>query len=106
MWVLSIAFLAAWAIYKVTDKFLLNKYLVWFHVLATIIILTIYLTQEYWHDKLLPPVERESVSYKTILEYQQHESNIYLPLTLIFIAGQIAYFVNLFGGLANRKKIK
>ena len=99
----SLIFLLAWVLYKVINKFLLTKYLSWFHVLTTIIILILLLTANVWHDKLMPPLKREYYSWETLQQDQLRERKVYLPIAIIFVVGQIAYFVNLLGGLVKRR---
>lgn len=100
---LAIIFLLGWMLYKVTNKYLLNIYLTWFHVLTTIVILILFITANFWHDKLLPPAKRKFVSWQTLEEDQYREMKIYLPIIIIFIAAQVAYITNLLGGIIKPK---
>lgn len=103
IWALAGLFFIAWAIYVLTEKFLWTKTLTWTHVLITIIILVLLLTIGFWHDKILPPIKRDSLSYQNIIEDQKREAVIAYPIVTVFILGQIAYFVNLIGGLIKRR---
>ncbi len=96
-------FFIAWAIYKLTDKFLWTKKLTWTHVLTTILVLLILTTIGFWHDKILPPIKRDSISYQDIIDDKKREGIIAYPIMIIFVLGQVAYLVNLIVGLTKRR---
>ena len=103
VWTLAGLFFIAWAIYKLTDKFLWTKKLTWTHVLITIFVLLLLSTIGFWHDKILPPIKRDTISYQNIIEDEKREAIIAYPITAIFIFGQEAYIVNLIVGLIKRR---
>jgi hypothetical protein len=101
IWALGIIVLLAWAIYKLTCKILWKRFLTWFHVLVTLFILIVLLTANFWHDKLIPPIKRDFISFDTFQEYNQREVKIIQPLVILFLAGQLAFVLNIIGGLIN-----
>lgn len=103
IWFLAALFFIAWSVYKITDKFLWTKKLTWTHVSLTILVLILLSTIGFWHDKILPPIKRDTISYQNIIYDQKRETLIAYPIATIFILGQLAYFVNLIGGLVKRR---
>jgi hypothetical protein len=101
-WGLSFIFLLGWTLYRITGRFLLTNTLTWFHVLTTMIVVVVFITSGLWHDKVFPPIKRVIFTFQTTQELPR-ESKIYLPLIIIFIVGQISYFINLIGGLTKRR---
>jgi hypothetical protein len=55
----------------------------------------------FWHDKLIPP-KRNFVSFDTFQEDSQREVRIILLLVIFFLAGQLAFVLNIIGGLINK----
>jgi uncharacterized membrane protein YhaH (DUF805 family) len=102
IWGLALLFLFGWAIYQLMSRVLWTKYLTWFHVVVSVFLLVLLLTLNWWHDTLFPPIERGNSSWETIQEDQQRERWVYLPLVLLFLASQLAFIVNLFGGLIKK----
>ena len=101
IWALVIIVLLAWAIYKLINKFLWKRFLTWFHVLVTLFILIVLLSANLWHDELIPP-KRNFVSLDTFQEDSQQETRIILSLVILFLAGQLAFVLNIIGGLINK----
>jgi hypothetical protein len=102
IWALGIVFFLVWTIYKLTSKVLWKRFLTWFHVLVTIFILIVLLTANFWHDKLIPPINRDFVSFETFQADTEREAKVILPLVIVFVAGQLAFVVNIIGGLTNK----
>ncbi len=108
IWALAIIFILAWAVYKLTNEILWTKYLSWFHVVSTLFILAMLLTIRVWHDKLLPPIERDFTSWQTYQEDLEREMKVYLPIAILFLAAQAAFMINLLVGAIKkipRKKL-
>ena len=103
-WTFALIFFVGWAIYKLTNRFLLTKYLTWVHIILTLIVLAILMTITLWHDLIIPPIKNEAVSFATLTKESRLQTIIALSITTIFIAGQIAYIINLLGGLIKRKR--
>jgi hypothetical protein len=103
IWALVIASFIAWAIYKLTYKFLWTQKLTWTHVLSTIFVLMLLATIGFWHDIRLPTIKRSTISFQNIVDDQKRESVIVFVIVAIFLLGQIAYLVNLIVGLSKRK---
>lgn len=103
IWAAAILFFLLWGIYKVTDRFLWTKKLTWIHVSLTILVLILLSIIGFWHDKILPPIKRDTVSYQDIIDVQKREGILAYPIMILFIVGQIAYFVNLIVGLIKRR---
>jgi len=101
--VLAILFFLLWGIYKVTDRFLWTKKLTWTHVSLTILVLILLAIIVFWHDRIFPPIKRDTVSFQDIIDAQKREGIITYTIMILFIVGQIAYFVNLIVGLIKRR---
>lgn len=104
IWFLAIFCFIAWTVYKLTDRFLWTKKLIWTHVSLTILVLILLSTIGFWHDKILPPIKRDAISYQNIVDYQKREAVVAYPIATLFILGQLAYFVNLIVGLIKRRR--
>lgn len=102
IWALAVLFLIAWVIYKLTEKLLWTKKLTWTHVLLTILVLILLSTIVLWHNKILPPIKRDVISYQDIIDDQKREKIIAYPIMIVFVSGQIAYFINLIVGLIKK----
>jgi hypothetical protein len=102
IWALGIIVFFAWVIYKLTSKILWKRFLTWVHVLVTLFILLVLLTAKFWYDKLIPPIKRDFISFDTFQEDSQREVKIILPLVILFLAGQLAFVLNIIGGLINK----
>ncbi len=103
IWAIALIFFIAWGLYKLTDKILLTKKLIWLHVLTTIFVFIFLAIVEFWHDKIIPPIKRETISFKDIFEDQKREQIIGQTIAIIFIIGQLSYVVNLVGGIFKRR---
>ncbi len=104
IWTIALIFFFVWALYKLTDKILWTKKLIWLHVLTTIFVLILLATIEVWHDKIIPPIKRETIAVKDIFEDQKREQVIGQTIAIIFIIGQLSYVVNLVGGIFKRRR--
>ena len=102
IWALGIIVLLAWAIYKLTNKILWKRFLTWIHVLVTLFILIVLLTANFWHDILIPSIKRDFISFDTFQEDSQREVRIILSFVILFLAGQLAFVLNIIGGLINK----
>ena len=102
-WALAILLFLVWGIYKLTDRFLWTNTLTWTHVLLTILVLILLAIISFWKDKILPPINSNTVSYQDIIDEQKRKGFITYLITIAFIVGQIAYLVNLVIGLIKRR---
>ena len=102
IWAFAIICLSGWGLYSLTRKFLWTGYLSWIHVGITVFILCLCVTVNIWHDVILPPVKREVVSWETFQEDQNRAQRIYFPIAILFVVGQLAYIINILGGLTKR----
>lgn len=102
VWTLGIVFLLVWTVYKLTSKILYKRFLTWFHVLVTIFILIALLTANFWHNKLIPPIPRDFVSFETFQADTEREAKVILPLVVLFSLGQLAFIINIMVGLAKK----
>ena len=100
---IALIFLIAWTIYKLTGKYLLTKYLTWFHVLATLIVAITLMTRQLWHDNPISTNNKPPVAFKSFFEIQRKDYFIALTISLLFVAGQIGYIINIVGGLIRRR---
>jgi hypothetical protein len=98
----AIIILFVWILYKLTNRFLWKSYLSWIHVLTTIFIVVLFVTAEFWHPIILPPIKREFSSWQTLQEDQNRAMKVYLPIIILFVGGQLTYIVNLLTGFVKR----
>ena len=103
IWTIALIFFLAWGLYKLTDRILWTKKLIWLHVLTTLFVFIILATFDVWHDEILPPIRGEAVSVANIFEDQKKEKLIALIIAIMFIVGQLSYIVNLIGGIFRRR---
>jgi hypothetical protein len=103
IWTTALIFLFAWTVYKLTNRFLLTKYLTWFHVAATLIVLLMLIISKLWYNEPVLTNEREPLSFRKLFEIQRKEQITAVTISILFIAGQIGYFLNLVGGLFRRR---
>ena len=103
IWPIALIFFLVWGLYKLTDKILWTKKLIWVHVLTTLFVLIILATFDIWHNKIIPPIRREAVTVANIFEDQKREKVIALIIAIIFIVGQLSYIINLIGGIFRRR---
>lgn len=104
IWTIALIFFLAWGFYKFIDKILWTKKLIWLHVLTTIFVVIYFATIEPWHDKIMPTIKTtDVVSLQKVFEDQKGEHIIALTISIIFIVGQLSFFVNLVGGLFKRR---
>ncbi len=103
IWTISIIFVLIFGLYKLTDKILWTKGLTWFHFLATIIVFVLLATIGVWHDIIIPPIKRDTTTFQNYFQDQKRDQILALSIAIIFITGQLAFFVNLVGGLFKRR---
>jgi hypothetical protein len=99
LWVIIIALFLAWTIYRFTNKVFLTKYLTWFHVIATLVALIFFISA--CLEQNTSP--RQELSWKSMEEELQREQNKYLTISIVFILAQIAFIINLVGGILRRR---
>lgn len=102
IWGLALLFLFGWTIYQLMGRVLWTKHLTWFHVVVSLFLLVLLLTVNWWHDKLVPPIKRGYSSWETLREDQLRERRVFLPLALLFLTSQLAFILNLLGGLIKK----
>jgi hypothetical protein len=101
-WTIALAFLLAWTVYKLTNRFLLTKFLTWFHIVTTLIFLIILMIANLWRDNPIPS-NGEPLAFGKFFESQQRTNTIMAIISILFLAGQIGYFINLIAGLFRRR---
>ena len=101
-WTTALAFLLAWTVYKLTNRFLLTKFLTWFHVATTLIFLIILISANLWRDNPIP-ANGEPLAFVKAFESQKRTNTIVATISIIFLAGQIGYLINLIAGLFRRR---
>lgn len=101
--IIAVLFVIGWVIYVLTNKFLWKKALTWLHVLATIFGLAFLVSIIIWHHKAVPSISGGSVNYQAIIDEALREKYIGYPIEAILVLGQVAYIVNLIGGLIRLK---
>jgi prepilin signal peptidase PulO-like enzyme (type II secretory pathway) len=98
IWFFAFILLLYWIMYMVTKDILLTMYLTWLHMVISIIIIVFLVTLRAWVFKY-PTTQVEVILARLLLENNPREIKISLLWKVIFIAGQLAYVVNLTGGL-------
>lgn len=104
IWSIALIFFSGWGLYQFTDKILWTKKLIWIHVLTTLFTFLVLATFEIWHDKILPPIKAETISLEDIFASQKRERLTAQIIAIIFIAGQLAYIINLVAGIFKRSR--
>lgn len=99
IWALGLIFCLIWGIYKLTHKFLWTRILTWAHVSITLVIFLLLATIGVWHNVVFLPTKTDFASIQEVLAFEEKERMVLLLVVIIFIIGQLAYFVNLIGGL-------
>ncbi len=103
-WMLAFVSTIIWAIYKLTDKLLYSKSLIWIHAIATI--LTIALILLYLHS------ENQITTARKYYDFSSWELNTFFDDKFIFwlkallgitILCQLVFFINLILGVIKRK---
>lgn len=103
LWSLVIIFLLAWGIYTLTRNLLLNKHLIWIHVVITLLVLTIVLMEGKWFIKLTSNTP-QAYLLRQLLYSEVRELKINSWEGIIFIIGQFCFVINLSGGIIRRAK--
>ena len=98
LWIISVTLILGWAIYRLTNKFLLTKYLTWFHVIATLLVFIFFIGVCLWQNTS----PTQEVSWKSLEEELQREQKIFLTISIVFILAQTAFIINLVGGFLRR----
>ncbi|RYE15457.1 MAG: hypothetical protein EOP45_18475 [Sphingobacteriaceae bacterium] len=101
IWFLTFINLFLWTIYSLIHKILWTKFLTWFHVITSLIVLLVLVTLAY---RVNPTVElrREYVAIQALKTEQQMRTLIIVVMTMIFIGGQLAFAINLVGGFTKK----
>jgi hypothetical protein len=102
IWALSFLFFLVWTIYKLTSDIIWMRFLTWFHVLITIIILIVLLTFNFWYEKFFPPIKGDFLAIEKLEAERERDTKILLPIVILFLAGQFAFVVNIIGGLITK----
>jgi hypothetical protein len=82
-WALAIFLILCWALYKLANSSRLIKFLTWIHLIATLIFPFLFAITIQWRN-------------------MPHDDIILAIASLLFVAGQIAFLINIIGGLARR----
>ena len=99
---LAIAFLAIWIVYKLAKRVLLTKYLTWLHLITCLIILAMTLMDIRWFISYSSSNEPRDILFRLILNNQFKALTFSWPFFTVFIAGQLAFLINLLGGIADK----
>ena len=93
-YMMSFFFLLCWGIYRLTEKFLLTKYLTWFHVIITILFFTCIFTTSL-------SLKTSSNSFMDMENFYRQQQQ-YIWIGIVLIIAQAAFVVNLVGGAIRR----
>jgi len=94
-WTLAFMFLLGWGLHKLLNKVLLNQGLSWVHVSTTILVL---LLLKAW-SMTLPYIQHAGYSATNEFEHSNRQSVILIVILTIFVIGQVAFIVNIVGGV-------
>lgn len=100
-YILAFLLLFLWLLYRLTNKLLLSQSMSRVHIAMTTIISVLVITIPFWYDTIHTPGKTNSRLY---FEQIKIANSAIIILILALIAGQIIFFINLFGGLL--KKVK
>ena len=98
--ILAAVFFIAWIIYMLICEILISRFLIWFHIISTLLVLVFFLMLFYQDAVSLPPV-RAYVSFTSEPVIKFGSLSIVIS-TIVFITGQLAFIVNVVAGLIKR----
>ena len=88
-----------WCIYYLLRKVLLAKWLSWLHVVSITVCLVIIFTANFWYQPIPSTLPRRYYAYsQRFTEDEKRLLVVFIPLTILFLAGQVAFFINTIGG--------
>ena len=94
-WALALMFLLGWGVYKLLNRVLLSRGLSWVHVLTTILFL---LFLKAW-SMILPLIQRSGYSATNRFDRSSMQSVLLMVIVIMFAIGQVAFIVNIVGGV-------
>ena len=101
LWLLTFLTLFIWALYIMTNKFLLSKALTWVHVIITILTLLLLIGTLFFGYNFTKLTTRRYMDYsnwKSFDAYAKYSKAIAVIVIALFL-GQVVYVVNFIGGL-------
>lgn len=101
---LTLLFLLLWLVYIKTQRILLSGNLMWFHVAITILTFVFCCTYSFWAHRFFPRHTNGPVSYQMLRNDELSAKRVVRPVAWIFLAAQLAFMVNILGGLMRRKQ--
>lgn len=94
---IAIIFIFIWGIYYLLRNVLLAKWLTWLHVLSTVGLIIALSTASFWYNSEVLPKRRVRY-YNDFEEDNKRLAIVFIPLIIVFFAGQLAFFINTIGG--------
>jgi hypothetical protein len=98
-WVLAAFLLLFGLLYSWTGSLMFSTILTWTHVAFTIILAVFVVTTPYWIQMVEQTFSNDP--FAAIKQRERFHRGLRL-LCMLLLAGQITYFINLFGGLIKR----
>jgi len=96
IWLCAAVLFFVWGIYYLLRNVLLAKWLTRLHVISIFVLILFACTANIWHETVIP--KRSIYYYKDFDEDNKRLALTFLPIAILFIAGQLAFFVNTIGG--------
>jgi hypothetical protein len=99
LWLVCAFFLLEWLIYILVDRLLLSKYLIWLHVIATILAFILILIVYLQVNKSIGEV----ITWDFIQSKTNKEETILLVNVALLAISQLLFAFNLLAGLVRRR---
>jgi hypothetical protein len=100
IWAVAIVLVLMWIVCDAARKILLSGFLTWVHVTATILFVLACFTSGLWYQGIDNPASRSAYySFQTMMENNRRVAIIILPLLLMLLLGQLAFIINIVGGI-------
>lgn len=104
LWLLSIISLLIWTLYLLTIRILFSKFLIWAHVIITILTLVIFFTTLLFGANLFNPTQIRYSDYSdwnSFKTYAKYNQSLAIIIGMLLI-GQFVFVINIIVGLTKR----
>ena len=102
LWVFTGFTFLLWAIYKTTGRILLSTFFSWLHIGISSMSIIVIVAMIFWGDLLFGPGTQRYDDYTEFNVFTRFNTEIVIA-TIVLLAGQSIYIINLLGGLFTKK---
>jgi len=100
-WAFALVLMVIWLIYRIVDKILLSAFLTWTHVIISFFFLLTCVGSGIWYPGIESPYSRKMhYSFQSMVGDNYAMFWIIMYLVLLFLLAQLAFVINILGGLA------